>query len=93
MIIFLTINFLHRTEIETTVGTSSITHEFQYDSSSPLIQYINGRAHTIGIAGFIGYYDDVRLNTTIVYAQISKYVKWIKDTIKLMGEKIESSRT
>ncbi len=46
----------------------------------PLIQYIDGRGHLLGIENFIGR---IKSRPTHVYAQVSKYVKWIEDTIKL----------
>jgi secreted trypsin-like serine protease len=53
---------------------------FQGDSGGPLIQYIDGRGHLLGIENFIGR---IKSRPTHVYAQVSKYVKWIEDTIKL----------
>jgi secreted trypsin-like serine protease len=58
------------------------SHEFQADSGSPLIQYINGRAYVIGITSFAGMKGKIKLNPTTVYTQVSKYNEWIENTIK-----------
>jgi hypothetical protein len=45
------------------------------DSDSYLIQYINGRVHTIGIASFIGSDGKRRYNPTTACTQVSKYIE------------------